>query len=430
MMSVKVEKLEGKVKLEFTIEKEAFVKAIDEVYKENIKHFAIPGFRKGKVPKAMVEKYYGETIFFQDAFDKVANEEYVKALQENNIKAIATPEVDVQEMSKENGVKFTAIVEVEPEITLGKYKGIELKKVEYNVTDEDVENRIKEVAAENARIITIEDNETELKQGDISTIDFEGFVDDVAFEGGKGENYDLEIGSGSFIPGFEDQLVGMKIGEEREINVTFPEQYHADELKGKPAVFKVKLNGIKVKELPTIDDEFVKDVSEFDTLEEYKKDIKAKLEHENKHREEHEMEHQVIEKLLEETKFDVPQAMIDNEVNAKIEEIKHNMQHQGIDFDMYLQMVGQKIDDVKVSLEEQAKKDVQTRLIIDAIIATEKIEVTDEDIEEKMKEMAYHRNVDVEEIRKTFNENVINYYKANMVYEKAIKFVIENAKIK
>jgi len=429
-MSVKVEKLEGKVKLEFTIEKEAFVKAIDEVYKENIKHFAIPGFRKGKVPKAMVEKYYGETIFFQDAFDKVANEEYVKALQENNIKAIATPEVDVQEMSKENGVKFTAIVEVEPEITLGKYKGIELKKVEYNVTDEDVENRIKEVAAENARIITIEDNETELKQGDISTIDFEGFVDDVAFEGGKGENYDLEIGSGSFIPGFEDQLVGMKIGEEREINVTFPEQYHADELKGKPAVFKVKLNGIKVKELPTIDDEFVKDVSEFDTLEEYKKDIKAKLEHENKHREEHEMEHQVIEKLLEETKFDVPQAMIDNEVNAKIEEIKHNMQHQGIDFDMYLQMVGQKIDDVKVSLEEQAKKDVQTRLIIDAIIATEKIEVTDEDIEEKMKEMAYHRNVDVEEIRKTFNENVINYYKANMVYEKAIKFVIENAKIK
>lgn len=429
-MSVKVEKLEGKVKLEFTIEKEAFVKAIDEVYKENIKHFVIPGFRKGKVPKAMVEKYYGESIFFQDAFDKVANEEYTKALQENNIKAIATPEVDVQEMSKENGVKFTAIVEVEPEIALGKYKGIELKKVEYNVTDEDVENRIKEVASENARIITVEDNETELKQGDISTIDFEGFVDDVAFEGGKGENYDLEIGSGSFIPGFEDQLVGMKIGEERDINVTFPEEYHADELKGKPAVFKVKLNGIKVKELPAIDDEFVKDVSEFDTLEEYKKDIKAKIEHENKHREEHEMEHQVIEKLLEETKVDVPQAMIDNEVNAKIEEIKHNMQHQGIDFDMYLQMVGQKIDDVKVSLEEQAKKDVQTRLIIEAIIEAEKVEITDEDIEEKMKEMAYHRNVDVEEIRKTFNENVINYYKANMVYEKAIKFVIENAKIK
>ncbi len=428
-MSVNVEKLEGnKVKLKFEVDKEEFVKAIDSVYTKNARQIVIPGFRKGKVPKAMVEKYYGETIFYQDAFDEIANNEYGNAIKENNLKVIDRPEIDVEKMSKEEGIVFTAIVEVEPEIELGKYKGIEIEKVEYNVTDKDIENKLNQMASENARIINVEDKA--LENGDISIIDFEGFIDDVAFDGGKGENHELEIGSGQFIPGFEEQLIGMKIGEEKEIIVKFPDDYHVEEFKGKDAKFKVKLNEIKIKELPKIDDEFAKDVSEFDSLKDLKADVEAKLKKESENKEKAETETKAIEKLLEETKIDVPQAMVNSEVDQKIEEIKHNMKHQGIEFEMYLQMLGQKLDDVKISLEEQATKDIKIRLILEAIIVKEAIEVTDEDVDKKIEEMAKLRNVDVEEMKKTFNDNIKNYYKENMKYEKALKFVIDNAKIK
>ena len=428
-MSVKVEMLEGnKAKLSFVVEKEKFIEEMDKVYTQNIKYFAIPGFRKGKVPKQMVEKYYGAQIFYQDAFENIANEIYPKAVEENNLKVVSKPEIDVEKMSKEEGLVFSATVDLEPVVTLGEYKGIKLDKIEYNVTDKDVEERIETVAKENARIITAEDGE--LKNGDISNIDFEGFVNDVAFEGGKGENFDLEIGSGNFIPGFEDQLVGMKIGEEREINVKFPDEYHSEELKGKDAMFKVKLNGFKVKELPKIDDEFAKDVSEFDTLEEYKADVKKHMEEDNEHRAKHELESKALEKVVENTPIDIPQSMIEMEVDAKLEEIKHNMKHQGIDFNMYLNMIGQKEDDVKIQLEDQAIKDIKVRLVLQAIIEQEKIEVTDEDIEKKIEELAKMRNQDVEDFKKTFSDNIRNYYKENMKFEKAMQFIIDNAKIK
>ncbi len=428
-MSVKVEMLEGnKAKLSFVVEKEKFIEEMDKVYNQNIKYFAVPGFRKGKVPKQMVERYYGAQIFYQDAFENIANEIYPKAVEENNLKVVSRPEIDVEKMSKEEGLVFTATVDLEPVVTLGEYKGIKLEKFEYNVTDKDVEERIESVAKENARIITAEDGE--LKNGDISNIDFEGFVGDVAFEGGKGENFDLEIGSGNFIPGFEDQLVGMKIGEEREINVKFPDEYHSEELKGKDAMFKVKLNGFKVKELPKIDDEFAKDVSEFDTLEEYKADIRKHMEEDNEHRAKHELESKALEVVVENTPIDIPKSMIDMEVDAKLEEIKHNMQHQGIDFNMYLNMLGQKEDDIKIQLEDQAIKDIKVRLVLQAIINEEKIEVTDEDIDAKIEELAKMRNQDVEEFKKTFSDNIKNYYKENMKFEKAMKFIIDNAKIK
>ena len=428
-MSVKVEMLEGnKAKLSFVVEKEKFIEEMDKVYTQNAKYFAIPGFRKGKVPKQMVEKYYGVQVFYQDAFENIANEIYPKAVEENNLKVVSKPEIDVEKMSKEEGLVFSATVDLEPVVTLGEYKGIKLDKIEYNVTDKDVEERIESVAKENARIITAE--EGELKNGDISNIDFEGFVNGVAFEGGKGEKFDLEIGSGSFIPGFEDQLVGMKIGEEREINVRFPDEYHSEELKGKDAMFKVKLNGFKVKELPTIDDEFAKDVSEFDTLEEYKADLRKHMEEDNEHRAKHELESKALEKVVENTPIDIPQSMIEMEVNAKLEEIKHNMKHQGIDFNMYLNMIGQKEDDVKIQLEDQAIKDIKVRLVLQAIINKEKIEVTDEDIEKKIEELAKMRNQDVEDFKKTFSENIRNYYKENMKFEKAMQFIIDNAKIK
>lgn len=428
-MSVKVEMLEGnKAKLSFVVEKEKFIEEMDKVYTQNAKYFAIPGFRKGKVPKQMVEKYYGIQVFYQDAFENIANEIYPKAVEENNLKVVSKPEIDVEKMSKEEGLVFSATVDLEPVVTLGEYKGIKLDKIEYNVTDKDVEEKIESVAKENARIITAE--EGELKNGDISNIDFEGFVNGVAFEGGKGEKFDLEIGSGSFIPGFEDQLVGMKIGEEREINVRFPDEYHSEELKGKDAMFKVKLNGFKVKELPTIDDEFAKDVSEFDTLEEYKADLRKHMEEDNEHRAKHELESKALEKVVENTPIDIPQSMIEMEVNAKLEEIKHNMKHQGIDFNMYLNMIGQKEDDVKIQLEDQAIKDIKVRLVLQAIINEEKIEVTDEDIEKKIEELAKMRNQDVEDFKKTFSENIRNYYKENMKFEKAMQFIIDNAKIK
>lgn len=428
-MSVKVEKLEGnKVKLEFIVEKEKFIEAINSVIKENAKYFVVPGFRKGKVPSDMVKRYYGEQTFFSDAFDKIANEIYPKAVEENDLKIVSKPDVDVVTMSTTEDLVFNITADVEPEFKLGQYKGIELEKVEYNVTNEDIEQKLNEMAEQNARITT--NNDKQLEKGNISIIDFEGFKDDVPFEGGKGENHELEIGSGTFIPGFEDQLVGMKVGEEKDINVTFPEDYHVDDLKGKPVVFKVKLNEIKVKELPKIDDELAKDVSEFDTLEELKKDIKEKMEKENEERAKGEIETKALEVVRNNTQIDIPHSMVENEVDNKIKDIEHNMKHQGISLEQYLMFSGMKMDDFKIELEEGAQNDVKTRLILEAIMKEEKIEVTDEDVDNKIADMAKKYNRDVEEYKKTFSESHRQYFKENLKYEKAIGLIISNVKYK
>ncbi len=428
-MSVKVEKLEGnKVKLEFVVEKEKFIQAIDSVIKENAKYFVVPGFRKGKVPNNMVKRYYGEQTFFNDAFDKIANEVYPKAIEENEIKVVSRPEIDVVTMSTKEDLVFSATVDVEPVFKLGKYKGIEIEKVQYNVTEDDIKAKLEEMAEQNARITT--NNEKQLEKGNISIIDFEGFKNDVPFEGGKAEKHELEIGSGAFIPGFEDQLVGMKVGEEKDINVTFPEDYHVDDLKGQPVVFKVKLHEIKVKEVPAIDDELAKDVSEFETLEELKKDIKEKMEKENEERTKGEIEAKALEAVRNNTEIDIPHSMIENEVENKIHDIEHNMKHQGISLEQYLHFSGMKLDDFKIELEEGAKNDVKTRLILEAIIKEEKIEVTDEDVDNKIADMAKKYNRDVEEYKKTFSESHKQYFKENLKYEKAIDIITNNVKFK
>ncbi|MDD4066488.1 MAG: trigger factor [Clostridia bacterium] len=428
-MSVKVEMIEGnKAKLEFSIEKEKFVEAIDQVYKENAKYFQVPGFRKGKVPKEIVMRNYGESTFYNDAFEKVANEEYPKAIEENNLKVVSKPEIDVVTMSTKEDLVFTAIVDLEPKVELGDYRCIEIEKVEYNVSEDDIKARLDEMVNQNARIIT--NNDQQLEKGNIAIIDFEGFVEGVPFEGGKAEKHELEIGSGSFIPGFEDQLIGMKVEEEKDINVTFPEQYQVEELKGKPAVFKVKLHEIKIKELPKIDDDFAKDVSEFDTLEALKTDIKNKMQESNEERAKSEKESKAIEVIVNNSKMEIPHSMIDLEVEHKVKDIEQNMQYQGLTLQQYLQYSGLKMDDFKIQLEDQALKDIKSRLVLEAIIAKENIEVTDEDVENKIADMAKKYNKDLAEYKKGISDSYKQYFKDNIKYEKVLKLIIDNVKFK
>ena len=339
-MSMKVEKTDKKneVKLSFTIEASKFEEAIQKVYVKSAKYFNIPGFRKGKAPYKIVEKQYGAQIFYEDAFNEVAGEVYEKELTDAKIEAVSRPEIDIIQMEKGKDLIFTAVVQTKPEVTLGKYKGIELKKVEYNVEEKDIDHEIGHMQERNARLVNVEDRPVE--KNDTTVIDFEGFVDGVAFEGGKAENHELVIGSNTFIPGFEDQIIGMKIGEEKDINVTFPEEYFSKDLAGKAAVFKVKLHEIKKKELPAVDDEFAKDVSEFDTIKELKASIKEKLEEENKNKAKYETEEEAIKTVCDNTEIDIPSGMIETETDNMIKDIEQRLMYQGLNFAQYLQMMG------------------------------------------------------------------------------------------
>lgn len=425
-MNCKVEKTENanEVKLEITIEAEKFENAIKKVYFQNAKYFNIPGFRKGKAPMNIVEKYYGAQIFYEDAFNEVATEEYDKALAENKIEAVSRPEVDIIQMEKGKDLIFTAVVQTKPEVELGKYKGIEIAKVEYKVKKEDIEHELEHMQEHNSRLITIEDRA--LENGDTATIDFEGFVDGVAFEGGKAEEYELEIGSGAFITGFEEQLVGMNIDEEKEINVTFPEEYFSKDLAGKEATFKVTLHEIKKKELPELDDEFAKDVSEFDTLEELKKSIKEKLEKNNEQRAKYETEESAIKAICEDAKIDIPSGMIDFEIDNMLKDIEQRLSYQGINMEQYLKMMDKTEEEIRKEYEPQAIEAIKSRLVLEAIIDAEKIEASEEEIKEKMEEMAKNYGKKVEELSE--NENLKNYLKDGIKSEKALEFVIENVK--
>lgn len=428
-MSCKVEKTKNanEVKLEITVKAEKFDEAIKKVYFKSAKYFNIPGFRKGKAPMNIVEKYYGKEIFYEDAFNEVAGEALDEAVKENKLEVVSRPDIEVTQIEKGKDLIFTAIMQTKPEAELGKYKGIEIKKVEYNVSDEDIEHELGHMQEHNSRLITIEDRPVE--KGDIATIDFEGFVDGKAFEGGKAEEHDLEIGSNTFIPGFEDQVIGMKIDEEKDINVKFPDEYFSKDLAGKDATFKVKVHEIKKKELPKLDDEFAKDVSEFDTLKELKEDIKNKQQKQNEEKAKYETQDAVIKALCENVKVDIPSGMVEMEIDNMIKDIEQRLSYQGLKLEQYLQMMGKTNEDMRKEYEPQAIEGIKSRLALEAVIKAEKIEATDKEIDKKMKEMAknYGKEDDKEFLK---NENVRNYIKQGIESEKAIDFLLENAKIK
>ena len=428
-MNCKLEKTENanEVKFEITVEAAKFEDAMKKVYFKSAKYFNIPGFRKGKAPMQIVEKYYGPEIFYEDAFNEVAQEALEEAVEENKLDVVSRPEVDVKQMEKGKDLIFTVVMQTKPEAEVSKYKGIEIKKVEYNVTDEDIEHELHHMQEHNSRLISVEDRAVE--SGDTTTIDFEGSVDGVPFEGGKAENYDLEIGSNTFIPGFEDQIIGMKIDEEKDVKVKFPEEYFSKELAGKDAVFKVKLHEIKKKELPELDDEFAKDVSEFDTLKELKADIKAKKEKQNEEKAKYETQDAVIKALCDKTKVEIPSGMVEMEVENMLKDFEQRLAYQGLNLEQYFKMMGKTEEEVKKEYEPQAIEGIKSRLALEAVIKAEKIEATDKEVEDKMKEMAknYGKENDEEFLK---NENVKNYIKQGLESEKAIDFLVKNAKIK
>ena len=429
-MKCNVEKTENanEVKLELTIEAQKFEEAIKKVYFQSAKYFNIPGFRKGKAPMNIVEKYYGKEIFYEDAFNEVVPNELDAALKENNIEVVSKADIDVKQIEKGKDLIFTAVFQTKPEAELGKYKGIEIKKIEYNVSDEDINHELGHMQEHNARLISIDDRAVE--SGDTTTIDFEGFVDGVAFEGGKAEGHELEIGSNTFIPGFEDQIIGMKIDEEKDINVKFPDEYFSKDLAGKDATFKVKLHEIKKKELPELDDEFAKDVSEFETLDELKKDIKEKLEKDAKQRQKYETEDAVIKAVCENIKVEIPSGMIETETEDMLKNVESRLSYQGMKLEQYLQMMGKTAEEVKKEYEPQATEAIKSRLMLEAVIKAEKIEATEDEIVEKLKEMAksYGKAEDDKEFLE--NENVKKYIKNGLESEKALEFLVKNAKMK
>ena len=428
-MKSKVEKTKNanEIKLEITIEAEKFDEAIKKVYFKSAKYISIPGFRKGKAPIQIVEKYYGKEIFYEDAFNDIAPEAMEEAVKENNLEIVSRPDIDIVQIAKGQDLIFTAVMQTKPEAELGKYKGIEIEKIEYNVSDDDINHELGHMQEHNSRMITVEDRPVE--SGDIATIDFEGFVDGEAFEGGKSEGHELEIGSNTFIPGFEDQIIGMKIDEEKDINVKFPDEYFSKDLAGKDATFKVKVHEIKKKELPKLDDEFAKDVSEFDTLAELKESIKEKQQKQNDDRAKYETEDAVIKAVCEDMKVEIPSGMIETEIENMVKDVEQRLSYQGLKLEQYLQMIGKTMEDMKKEYEPQAMESIKSRLALEAVIKKENIDVTDEQIEDKLKEMAknYGKENDEEFLK---NENVRNYLKEGLKSEKAIEFLIENANIK
>ncbi len=427
-MSLQVEKLEKNMaKLTIEATAEEFESAIKSAYNKNKGRFNIPGFRKGKATQAVIEKMYGAGVFYEDAANEVIGKTYDAAAEESGLDIVSRPEIDVVQIEKGKTFIYTATVAVKPEVTLGEYKGIEVEKANAEVTDEDVEKELKRVQEQNSRMVAVEDRAVEMN--DTVTIDFEGFVDGKAFDGGKGEDYPLVIGSHSFIDTFEDQLVGKNIGEECEVNVTFPEEYHAEEIAGKPAMFRVKVKEIKVKELPEINDEFAGEVSDFDTLDEYKADVKGKLAERKQKEAERENENKIVEKVVENAQMEIPEAMIDSQVRNMIEETAQRMQAQGIPFDQYLKYTGMNIDMIKEQMKPQAVKRIETRLVLEAVAAAENIVTSDEEMEEELKKMSESYKMEVEKIKEYMGERELGHLKEDLAVQKAVDFLVAEAKL-
>lgn len=386
-MEAKMEKIEANVvKFDVKVEAEKFDAALKKAYNKNKMHFNVQGFRKGKVPMAMVKKFYGIEVLYDDAVNYLVQETYPQIIDENNIKPVDYPKINIVEIGEGKDLNYTAEVTVYPEVELGQYKGLEVEKKEYEVKDEEIEERLKSMQEKNARIETKEDGTVE--KGDIAVIDFKGFVDGVEFEGGEGKDYSLEIGSGSFIDNFEDQLVGAKVSEERDVNVTFPENYGKEDLNGKKALFKVTVNEIKVKELPELNDEFAKDVSEFDTLDELKKDIKEKMVEANNNKAKAELEEAVISAAIESTKMDVPAVMVENEIDAMVKDLENRLKYQGLTLEQYMEYTGNTTDKMRDYMRENADRKVKADIVLDAISKAENVEATDEEVKQKAEEIA------------------------------------------
>ncbi|MBP3038257.1 trigger factor [Bacillaceae bacterium Marseille-Q3522] len=425
-MSAQVEKIEGnKVVLTVEVNEEQVNKGLDAAFKKVVKQINVPGFRKGKMPRGMFEKRFGAEALYQDAVDILLPEAYANAIEESGIEPVDAPEISIEQIEKGKTLIFKATVIVKPEVKLGEYKGIEVEAFDTAVTDEDVENEIKELQEKNAELVLKEEGKAE--NGDTVVISFEGFVDGKAFEGGKGENHSLELGSGQFIPGFEEQLIGIGAGEEKEVNVTFPEEYHAAELAGKPAVFKVTVHEVKTKELPEIDDEFAIDVDEeVETLAELKEKIKTRLEHDKQHEAEHHVRDTVVQKAIDNAEVDIPTVMIENEVDRMKKEFEQRLQAQGINLEMYYQFSGQDEAALREQMKEEAEQRVRTTLTLEAVAKSENIKATDEDVNAELEEMSKIYNLDVQTIKKSLGN--LDGIKAELEIRKAVDFLVDNSK--
>ena len=425
-MSVQVEKLEKNMaKLTVEVPAENVEKAIQGAYNKMKKSINIPGFRKGKAPRQLIEKMYGKEVFYNDAIDAMLPAAYSDAVEECGEEIVSHPQIDVVQIESGKPFVFTATVAVKPAVELGEYKGIQVEKAPIEVKDEEIEAQITKEREANSRTVTVDDRA--VAQGDIVTLDFEGFVDGVAFEGGKGENYDLTIGSNTFIPGFEDQLVGAEIGKELDVNVTFPEEYGAKELAGKAAVFKCKVNGIKVKELPAVDDEFAQEVSEFDTLDEYKADIKAKLLKEKEAEAARAKEDAVIGKIIEGAKMEIPDAMVEYQTRQMLDEFAQRIQSQGISLDQYFQFTGLTEEKYMEEMKPRALQNIQSRLVLEAVAQAENLVAEEADIEEEIKKMADMYKMEADKIKELLGERQMEEMKKDIAVQKAAKLVAEAA---
>lgn len=428
-MSVQVEKLENSMaKLTIEASADELEKALQNAYLKNKNKISIPGFRKGKVPRQMIEKMYGPAIFYEDAANEIIPEAYEKAVEECGEDIVSSPEIDVTQIEKGKPFIFTALVALKPEIKLGKYKGVKVDKADVTVTDEEVDAEINKERENNARNIEVTDRA--VKDGDMTVLDFEGFVDGVAFDGGKGENYPLTIGSGAFIPGFEEQLVGAEIGKEVEVNVTFPEDYQAEELKGKAATFKCTVKEIKEKELPELDDEFASEVSEFETLAEYKADVKTKLSEKKEKEAKDAKEAAVIEAIVNDSEMEIPEAMLKTQQKQMVDEFAQRIQMQGLSIDQYFQFTGTTYDKMIEQVKPQAEKRIKSRLVLEAVVKSENIAASDEDYEEELKTMAEAYQMEVEKVKELLPEKSVAQIKEDIAVRKAAEFVVENAKEK
>ena len=427
-MSLQVEKLEKNMaKLTVEVPAEQFEAALKTSYNKNKNKFNIPGFRKGKAPQAMIEKMYGVGVFYEDAVDEAINASYAEAMKESGLDIVSRPEVTIEKIGKDEPFVYSALVAVKPEVTLGQYKGVEVEKADASVSAEDVEAELKKVQEQNARLLTVEDRGVE--DGDQTVIDFEGFVDGKGFEGGKAEDYPLTIGSHSFIDTFEEQLIGKKIGEECEVNVTFPTEYHAADLAGKPATFKVTVKEIKVKELPELNDEFASEVSDFDTVDEYKKDVEKKLAEKKEIEANSKNEDAVVAKVVENASMEIPDKMIDAQAENMVQDMARRMQSQGLSLDMYLKYTGMTVEQMKEQARPDAEKRIRTRLVLEAVAQAENIQISDEKVDEEVAKMAEAYKMEVDKLKSYMSESDIKQMKEDLAVQQAVDLLVAEAKL-
>ena len=423
-MNSKLEKIEkNTATLEIEVSEEQFEKGIQKAYKKNVGRFNIPGFRKGKAPRVIIERYYGEGVFYEDAINEVCPEAYQAAVDQHKLHPVDRPEIDIVQLEKGKPFIFKAIVTVKPEVVLGDYKGIRVEKKEYPVTDEDVDKELENMRNANARMVAVEGRPA--KKDDMVIIDYKGFVGEEQFEGGTAENQPLVLGSGHFIEGFEDQLIGAKAGDSVEVKVTFPEDYHAEHLAGKEAVFKVDVKEIKEKELPDLDDEFAKDVSEFETLEDLKKDIRKKLEERAAHRAKHETEDEVIKKVTELSEIDIPEVMIEKQIDSMVRDFEMQLMYQGLKLEGYLDYYNKSMEEFRDGLRDEATERVRTQLTLEKVSQVEGVTASEEELDKELEEMAKrYKKEDIEKFKKSMGEDELNYIRESIIIRKTVDLLV------